>query len=66
MGAPLDDAALVEHEDLVGGLDGRQAVGDHERRAPGQRLGQRLLDEQLGLGVEVGGGLVEDDDGRGP
>ena len=51
-------------EDLVGGLDRRQAVGDDQRRAARQRLGQRLLDEQLGLGVEVGGGLVEDDDGR--
>ena len=56
--------AVVEDQDLVGGLDGRQPVGDHDRRPPGQGRGQRLLDEQLGLRVEVGGGLVEDHHGR--
>ena len=32
--------------------------------APGERRGQRLLHERLVLGVEVAGGLVEDDDRR--
>ena len=36
---PLDDPAVVEHEDLVGVDDRRQAVGDHHRRPAGERLG---------------------------
>ena len=31
---------------------------------PLHELAQRLLDHELALGVEVGGGLVEDQDGR--
>ena len=31
---------------------------------PAQGLGQRLLDQKLRFGVQVGGGLVEDHDGR--
>src|SRR5579885_589446 len=38
----LDDAAAVEHEDLVGVHDGRQPVGDDDGRAPHQGYGQRL------------------------
>ena len=33
MGAALGDAALVEHDDLVGVDHGREAVGDDERGA---------------------------------
>ena len=35
---------MVEHDDLVGQRDRRQAVGDDERRAPGHRLVERELD----------------------
>ncbi len=34
VGAALDDAAVIEHQDLVRIDDGRQTVRDHERRAP--------------------------------
>ena len=64
MRAPLDDAAVLEHEDQVGGADGRQPVRDDDRGAALQRLGQRVLDGRLGRGVEVRGRLVEDDDPR--
>jgi hypothetical protein len=30
--APLEDPAGVEHENLIGGGDGRKAVGDRDRR----------------------------------
>ena len=30
VGAALDDRAVVEHEDLVGLLDGAEALGDDE------------------------------------
>ncbi len=37
-------------------------MGDDQRGAPGEGGGQRLLHGGLGLGVEVGGGLVEHHD----
>ena len=62
MGAALDDAAVLQDEDEVGGADGGEAVGDHDRGPAGEGLGQGGLDGGLGGGVEVGGGLVQDDD----
>ena len=62
MGAPLDDAAVVDHQQLVGLAHGREPVGDDERGAAGQRLAQRPLHRRLGLGVEVRRRLVEHDD----
>ena len=59
---PLDDAAAVEHQDLVGADDGGQAMGDHHGGATRERRGQRLLHQRLVLGVEVAGGLVEHHD----
>ena len=59
-----DDAAGVDDEDLVGVLDRREAVGDHDRGAPGESDAERLLHERFGLGVEVAGGFVEDHDRR--
>ncbi len=62
MGAALDNAAAVDHQQLVGLAHGGQAVGDDERGAAGQRLAQRALHGRLGLGVEVGRRLVEHHD----
>ena len=53
------DPAVVEHHDLVGQCDRREAVGDHERGPSGHRLGERELDALLGGGVHRGGGVVE-------
>jgi hypothetical protein len=39
-------------------------VGDDEDRAPFHQLGQRLLDQELALRIEVRRGLVQDEDGR--
>src|SRR6266516_174410 len=63
--AALDHAAVVDHQDPVGLADGRQPVGDHQRGAAGQGGLERPLDRDLGLGVQVGGGLVEHDDAGG-
>src|SRR4051794_21028617 len=57
--AALGDAAAVEHDDLVGVDDGRQAMGDHHRGAAAADLLQRALDLLLGAGVERAGRLVE-------
>jgi hypothetical protein len=59
MGADVDDAAGLHHHDAVGAQHGGQAVGDHQRGAPGHQPFQRLLHHVLALGVEGRGGLVE-------
>src|SRR5205085_12152009 len=60
----LHDFALVEDDDQVGAGDRAEAVGDDEGGAALEQVGQRRLDELLALGVEVAGGLVEDQDLR--
>ena len=64
MGALLGDPAAFEDDDLAGAADRREAVGDDERRAPGQQPLEAPLDRLLGAHVDVGGGLVEDQDPR--
>ena len=54
----------VEHDDLLGEGDGREAVGDDEGRAPGHRLVEREPDQALGGRVDRGGGIVEDQHAR--
>ncbi len=66
MRALFDDAALVEHEDLVGAPDRGKAMRDHECRAVRQQAGERIEDQRFRLGVEPGGRLVEHHDGRVP
>ena len=64
MRAVLGDPAVCHDEDLVGVLDGREAVGDGDDRLAARQLGDGLLDEVLVLRVDARGGLVENDDGR--
>ena len=52
----------VDDDDARGALNGRQAVGDDDRRAPGHQLADAALDHPLGLRVDAGGRLVEDQD----
>ena len=56
--------AVLHHHDAVRLADGGQAVGDDKGGAPGQQPVQRLLDENLGVGVDGAGGLVRIQDGR--
>ena len=60
MRALFAQAPFVEDEDAVGVLNGAQAVGDHHGRAAGQQPVERFADQQLGLGIDAGGGFVED------
>src|SRR5438552_2389643 len=62
--ADLDDATAVEDDDLVRIADGRETVGDRDRRAALREAVERLLHEPLGLGVERARRLVEDEDRR--
>jgi hypothetical protein len=64
VGALLGDAAVLEHDDAPGLADRREAVGDHDRGAPGEQAAQAGFDAALGVQVDVGGGLVEDQDAR--
>ena len=60
----LDDAPAVDHDDLVGMADRREAVRDHERRPAGHQAVERVEDDRLGLRVDRRGRLVEDQDRR--
>src|SRR5262249_12503463 len=62
--AALDDLPVLEDENLVGALDGRQAMGDDER---GPSLAQRpeaVLNHRLAFAVEARRRLVQDEDAR--
>ncbi len=64
VGAPLHDAAVVEHEEAVGGLDGGEPVRDDEGGASLHEPLQGLLHEGLRRGVKGRGGLVEQQQAR--
>ena len=64
VGADLGDGSAIKHEDAVGMANRAQAVGDDKRGAAVEQSGQALLDQPFALGVEVTGGLVEDEDAR--
>ena len=58
----LDDLTAIEHHDLGRVADGGQAVGDREAGLAFHQLTQTFLDQFLGAGVDVAGGLVQDHD----
>src|SRR5881409_1485353 len=60
----LAQLALVQHEDAIRVLDGREAVGDDDRGAAAEELRERVLDQPLGLRIDARGRLIEDEDGR--
>jgi hypothetical protein len=57
----LDDPAAVHHDDAIGPLRRREAMGDHDHRAPFDHRGQRTLHRGLGRRVEARGRLIEHD-----
>ena len=61
--ALLDDAAFFEDEDVVHGAERRETVGDADDGAVLGKMVDGFLDFGLGLGIEGGGGFVEDEDG---
>lgn len=63
----LHNFPLGQHDDLVGAAHGGEAVGDGDGGAArgGGRAVEGRLDDVLGARVEGGGGLVEDEEGRG-
>lgn len=62
MRAAFGDAAVIEHEDLVGPGDGVQSMGDHQHGAiPGQPV-ERLLYKVFRFRIGKSCGLVKDQD----
>src|SRR5262245_2951540 len=52
MGSALHDRALIQHNDLISGHDGREPMRDHERGAVARHPVERVLDLLLGMAVE--------------
>ena len=63
MGALLQNLAVGQEDDVVRVLDGAQPVGNDQHGANVLHLLQGVLDQHLRLGVDVGGGLIENHDG---
>ena len=64
VGAVLDDAALLEHDQAIHARDRRQAVRDRDHRLAFHEPEELLLDRELGFAVERRSGLVEHEDRR--
>src|SRR5262249_46796724 len=63
MGAAFADLPFLQHKDFIRTAYGRQAVGDDKSRPANHEIGQRLLDEHFGLGVQLGSGFIKDQNG---
>ena len=58
MGTAFPDLAFVHHNDLIGVLNGGQAVRHHNGGSASHQRFQGFLNPLLRLGVDVGGSLV--------
>ena len=63
MVAGLDDAPLVDDQDLIGVANGIKSVGNDQQGLTPAQLGDGLLDVALVVGVHAGSGLIQNDDG---
>jgi hypothetical protein len=58
----LDDSAVGHDDDVVGVLDGVEAVGDDDGRAALGGDVEGFLDDSFGFAVECGCRFVEEED----
>ena len=58
--AKADHLSFVEHDNLVGVLDGADALGDDEHSGVLCLLGQSLAQRRIGFKVQSGEAVVED------
>ncbi len=58
--AHLAQLAFVHHQNPIGPLDGGKAMRDDDRGAPLHQVIERLANTELGLGIDAGGGFVQD------
>src|SRR5215208_2897321 len=64
MRALFADTVLSHHHDPVSVFNRCEAVGNHERRASFGQLGERLLDELFGLGIECRCSFIQNENRR--
>jgi hypothetical protein len=64
MGALLDNPATIDHQEPIGAPYRAEPVGNDQRGSSHQQLSHGILDEPLALGVQIAGGLVQDEDRR--
>src|SRR5215510_3581870 len=57
----FDDAPVLQHHDLVGIADGREAVGNHNGGTSLQDALQGTLDEHFRVRIDIRCGLVQDE-----
>ena len=62
--ALLDDGAILHDEDDVGLADGREAVGNDEAGSALCHAVEGLLNADLGAGIDRGGCLIQNENGR--
>ena len=60
--AAFDDAAVLDHDDLVGHAHGGEAVRDQDRDAAAGEFAEVFEDGGFGLRVHRGGGFVQHQD----
>ena len=60
MSAHFADLAFVHDDDLVGTLDGREAVGNDQRGASFDHAAERVAHFEFGFGIDARSGFVED------
>ena len=63
-GARLDQLSPIQHQHPIGPAEGAEAMGDDERGPPFHRPVERFENLLLGLGVDRGGGVIEQQDPR--
>src|SRR5262245_56966403 len=61
--ALVDQLPVLEDQDAIRPLDGREAMRDHQAGAPGEELVDGVLQQMLRLRVDARRGLVEHQDG---
>src|SRR6266852_8197215 len=64
MRALLAETAFVEDEDAISMLNGAEAVRDDERGAAAEEAVEGVADLRFGLGVDAGGGFIQDEKAR--
>ena len=64
MAAALDQMAMVEHDDLIGGANRREPVRDCDDGDLSAQGLQRFADDLFGGTVDIGGGFIEKQDSR--
>ena len=62
--ALLNNLSLIQHDDLVRMLNGRQSVCDDDGGAVLRKCDERILDELFCVRIDTRGGLVKDEDLR--